>query len=90
MPASMLARCVVSVSSENERQRARRHRKLAAVRARGLQPPPSLLGEPSEPAIRWVASFREHNEWDCGCYAGEGASVRLLPPLLMNEVPALA
>lgn len=37
---------------ENERQRARRHRKLAAVRARGLQPPPSMLGEPLEAAVR--------------------------------------
>lgn len=55
--AYVAAAAAAAVSSagppaENERQRARRERKLAAVRARGLQPPPLLLGAPPEPSIR--------------------------------------
>ena len=42
------------VPAENERQRVRRERKLAAVRARGLQPPPTLLGAAPEPSTRYI------------------------------------
>lgn len=52
VPAAPAMEAPQRVVAENERQRARRERKLAAVRARGLQPPPALLGAAPEPSIR--------------------------------------
>lgn len=43
--------------AENAKQRAGRERKLAAIRARGLQPPPLLLGQPPEPSVRRASSI---------------------------------
>ena len=56
VPAAPAMEAPQRVVAENERQRARRERKLAAVRARGLQPPPALLGQRPEPSVRHVCS----------------------------------